>query len=231
MSVQISHKYKVISLVLAIIMLVECVGLVSASRPVISSIQAKRSIRAISESCKRSFNGEFGRAELKTIHLKNFRGAIDTPCKIRIKPSSSVQLTNVVLQTNNLLIEDQMGARRPSHLVINNSQLTSQKGGLQIRLTARGSGVELNKTKLDYPLSVGVSTGEADQDTKSSVKLRNNQITSQGEQSEGIVIVTTGTAKVTQNTFKLKPGEDALLLGSSCELADNLHANDRCNGP
>ncbi|MDQ5972618.1 MAG: hypothetical protein QG553_777 [Patescibacteria group bacterium] len=231
MSVPINRKYITASSVLAIVLMIECVSLVSASRPLVSNLQAKRSMRAISDKCKKSFNGEFGQADLKTINLKNFRGTIDVPCRLRIRPGASIQMTNVILQTNNLIIEDQPQAKRPAHLVINSSQVSSSQGGFQIRLTNKGSTVELNKSKLSYPLSVGISTGQTDKDAKSSVTLNSNQITSQGEQSEGIVIVTTGTAKVTRNSFKLNPGEDALLLGSSCQLVNNLHANDRCNGP
>jgi hypothetical protein len=109
--------------------------------------------------------------------------------------------------------------------------LSCSEGGFQIKFTSNKSSVIIRDSQFSYPLSIGAAVGQKDSDSGALVHIGNSSFTSTGEDSEGILLVSTGKAILAHNQFQLKSPEDtALLMGSVCYLSKNTHANDRCHG-
>lgn len=192
----------------------------------------------LEQQCRKQIDSDgFGNVTIGSANIQNQKGNLSSPCKVHLKPGSTLQLSNVQLLTNNLLIDNWQPSKkpdrqRPSHIIFNKVSLAGAEAGFQIQLNASSSTVAIKNSQIDYSKSVGVSVGSGDKDSKSSIDLSNSKITSKGNDSEGILFVSTGQATFTDNHFELSdPLDFALLMGASCIIKDNNNANDRCQVP
>lgn len=195
--------------------------------------QQSISLKSIQKQCSRLRESDgFGRALIGSVHLKNESIEISQPCKVILKDGASLQLTNVTLKTNNLVILNQKNAKKSAHLIINKSNLSSPKGGFQTQFKTSASSVSVKDSSFSYPLSVGFAVGEGDEDTSAALRVNNSTFASLSSESEGINLVTSGKAIIKNNKFEFSDDQSqALLLGSECQLIDNINANTRCHGP
>lgn len=220
-------------------MLVGSLAIVGLSGMVIAQKTTKRNVSSLADlqqQCVKHIDQDgFGQANLGDVNIQNETGQILKPCKLHLKTGSTLQMNNVQLTTKNLLIDNQSPPKphqKPSHIVINHSQLSGPQAGFQIELKATNSTVAIQDSQIDYPLSVGIAVGAGDSDTKASLVIIRDTVLSNGPNSEGITLATTGQATFRDNQFELNdPSDIAILLGNHCELVNNSHANQRCQGP
>jgi hypothetical protein len=194
--------------------------------------QQRLNLARIETDCASSVDQDgFGHATTAGGIIRKQAGQISVPCKVKLLAGTTLSLIQVQLSTKNLLIENGDPSESPVHLRIVSSSLSSSEGGFQIKFTSNKSSVIIRDSQFSYPLSIGAAVGQKDSDSGALVHIGNSSFTSTGEDSEGILLVSTGKAILAHNQFQLKSPEDtALLMGSVCYLSKNTHANDRCHG-
>lgn len=183
----------------------------------------------ISKQCAESIDTDgFGVATIRgNLRIVNQSGDIDVDCRIRLLDGANLALVNSQLSSQKLLVIDNPAAARPSRLDLNKAKLSSNAGGIQISLKSRGSRVNIKNSQLNYPLSVGVTVGADDE--RAALTAVNSQLSSLGESSEGIVLVSTGKAVFSDSQFKLSRTDDvALLLAPDCRANRNVGADLAC---
>ena len=229
-------KRKVVVFILVLGILLGGGANVLGSKPI---LQKQKALSYIARQCadQKDPSG-FGVAFISDQHIQNERGRISVPCKLYLRPGTTLQMTNVHLETKHLLIDDTPmpqpdgAVRQPTHIVLNHTRFIGSDAGFQIKSPTKGSTVSIMDSTIDYPLSVGVSVGQGDDDNNASLVVHHNTMRSKGEATQGIMLVSTGKGIFRGNHFALHdPNDFALLLGSTCKIENNDHANERCKGP
>lgn len=225
-------KKHILGITLAVLLL----GIAGTSSAVAAKQLHRRrevSLEDINRQCSKRLDADgFGEAVIKAGHIRNQTARITVPCKLIIKSGATLQFTNVRLEARSLILQDSDKPKQPAHLVINKSQLRSVDGGFQVQLKSPSSTVSIKESSIDFPLSAGVAVGSDDDDTSVSLKVESSSFASKSPESEGIILVSTGKTIVKSSKFQFAdPQSQALLLGSSCQLVDNINANTRCHGP
>lgn len=188
------------------------------------------SIKQLDTRCRqRVGNDGFGTASLSgTLSLKGQTGQLTVDCRLQLLPGAKLIFSDTKINTKKLVITDGIDATRPSQIIIDHSQLSG--AGLQIRLRATGSVFKLERSQLDFGLSIGISIGEGDKDSLASLIVNSNNLQSTGTSSEGIVLVSTGSGVFTSNQFRLKAGDLALVMAQQCKSQHNTGPITACRG-
>lgn len=155
------------------------------------------------------------------VHL-DVRGSLASPaCQIILRPGARLTLTGR-LDTGKLLITDLANSPEPSTVKLLDISLAGRSAaGLQISLHALGSQLIVERSQLNYPLSVGLAVGNGDADLTATLSLVDNIIISDQPISEGIILASTGRAIVNGNTFRPTSKDSVLLLAPNCQAAHN----------
>ncbi len=192
-------------------------------------------LQQVAEACRRDRDQDgFGNVTLTSVNFQNTTANIDAPCKLHLHPGSTLQMNQVTLTSKNLLIDSIVGDEHTTatHINFNNVHFDGNNAGMQVTLKDPASTVSIQNSSFTYSLSYGIAVGSGDTDTSSHLEFLRNDVTTTSQAGEGINLVSTGSAIYKDNSFHLADPEDfALLLGNSCELTNNLHANERCEGP
>ncbi len=209
-----------------------------AAYAVQTSRQQIDSLSELAQACHREKDKDgFGNVTMAGVTIRDQKGKLTVPCKVRLKPGSTLQFKNIELESKDLLIYDQpkdpkqAPPKKANHVILNNVRLSGKDAGFQLNLANPASTIVIQDSVIDYPNSVGAGVGEGDTDSKASLSAQRNVMRSKGENSEGITLVSTGQASFISNRFELyTPDDIALLLGNTCEFKNNINANDRCHG-
>lgn len=186
-------------------------------------IASETSLAKIAQQCASSVGSDgFGVASVKGKQTISHQSAnIGVPCRLQLYPGAALTMLDVALATNKLFIGDNLSATQATSLSLTRVMFKGNAAGLQISLKAKGSRVDINRSQLNYPLSVGVAVG-ADEDVTARLSILGSELQSTGNLSEGIVLVSTGRAIFKGNKFSLSLADDAaLLVAPDCQQANN----------
>lgn len=227
--------------VFIVTMVVGSFAIIVLGRAVIAQEKSHRAVTTLADlnqACRRHIDKDgFGQVRLGGNTIRDQTGALTVPCKIHLKPASTLILQNIHLETKNILIDDTVSNsnshpnHKPSHVILNHVTMSGVKAGMRVQLSAAASTLLIQNSQLVYPLSLGAGVGIDDMDDKASITLIGNRMSSNGDESEGITFASTGLGTFTNNNFQLRdPNDTALLLGQTCQFDNNINANDRCHG-
>ena len=178
--------------------------------------------------CSSPSTDGFGHVTIsQDILIKQNHGQISQACKVTMESGAKLTIADSQIQTDSLYISAKSN-QSGNQLTITNSTLSSPGGGLQISLGSWRSQVWINRSKLSYPLSIGVSVGSADADTKASLSINDSNLSSTDQDSEGIFLVSTGQAQLNHNKFLAKQSGSAVVLANSCQNIDNRKLIEHC---
>lgn len=179
----------------------------------------------------------------QSLTIQNVSVTITAPCEIHLTNGASLNIHSSQLVTNNLVILDDSSQSVPSPISIENANLQSSNGGLFIKLQHDGN-ISVQHSTIDYPLSVSLMTGDADDTNQNdslainttkgtsqdgSLDVESSTIRSNGPSSEGIVLVSTGSGQFVGDSFSTSADEHlAILSAHYCHMANNSGTLPAC---
>lgn len=185
---------------------------------------------SLAQECQQNIQEDgFGHVVIggqRTVENENL--TIAQPCKIDLKTSSVLTIIDSKITAANLLITSDESAQS-AQLNLDNSSIDGQAAGLQISLKGSASQLTIKNSQISFASSVGLMAGSKDDDTQSTLAIEGSTITSNGQGSEGIILASTGLAKVTQNIFETdSEAGGAFLLAADCKQQNNTGLNPQC---
>ncbi len=181
----------------------------------------------ITQKCNDSFQQEgVGVVELSgATVISGEEGAFHSECNIKLRPGGSLTLQNTTITSGNITITSESQA----YVKLDSVTMHGEGAGLHISLNGQGSTLIIKDSNLTYGLSIGLLVGAGDADVQSELRVNDSRFSSLAPGSEGIVMISTGTAYVQNNQF-IQAGEEpqAFLLAGNCMANDNEGVNAEC---
>jgi hypothetical protein len=189
----------------------------------------------ISSACAASQDSSgFGSATLtRTVTLTNETDTLSVPCTLHLQDGAHLTIQNSTLTTRKLIVADDSPSTTGSQLVIANSTVTGAPGsGLLVQLQHADDSINVEKSTLDYPLSVFLLVQNTDRSgTTGTINAAQDTITSSGPSTDGIHLVADGSANFSHLILHSANSQDenlALLYAPQCTVESTSGAPGAC---
>jgi hypothetical protein len=188
----------------------------------------------ISSACAASQDSSgFGSATLtRTVTLTNETDTLSVPCTLHLQDGAHLTIQNSTLTTRKLIVADDSPSTG-SQLVIANSTVTGAPGsGLLVQLQHADDSINVEKSTLDYPLSVFLLVQNTDgSGPAGTINAAQDTITSSGPGTDGIHLVADGRANFSHLILHSANSQDedlALLYAPQCTVESTSGAPGAC---
>lgn|GEM_PF-3228055 len=191
------------------------------------------SLADIAQRCAASTDvSGFGSVTIdKTIVSESETVTIAVPCTLHLRNGATLDIERASLKTDKLIVADDAAGPSSSLEIVRSAVIGAASAGLLVQLQHAGDSITVDHTSIDYPLSVFLTTQNADgSGSAGDISVTSTAISSTDPASEGIHLIAEGTGTFKSDSFKT-PADDgsAVLYAASCVMSRVTGAVPKCS--
>lgn len=147
-------------------------------------------------------------------------------CKVQLSSNSTLVLKDIAVTSGNVVFR---GEGENIHIKFQNTIMRGEQAGLHVDVKADSSSIEVVQSSLQYQKSIGLMVGQEGEQVASQLFIEGSTFEVLDENTEGVVLVSTGIATVRNSVFS-SANEQAppMLLARECQATQNQGINTQC---